>query len=110
MERIKWAASGLVKGDRVLTNLAYNSGSTPQYVEYVEDTPSGIVLKTHWRKPTLSRDDKWDYNVFVSWSSIYCGHVKIKVEGGDYVKAVKLSKEYRIGNDMKLYPLVGGER
>lgn len=104
MRNVIWAVSGLKKGDRVVTNLTFNDGKKPLYIEYLEDLNHGILVNIVWPKPYMGREPR-EYRRVLNWDSIFCGSIRVETEDGRRILAEQLNPKYRIGNDWKLYRL-----
>lgn len=104
MRSVVWATSGLKKGERLVTNLTFNDGKKPLYIEYLEDIASGILVNIVWPNP-LHLKEKREYRRVLNWNSIFCGHLIVHGADGRKIVAEQINQKYRIGNDYKLYPL-----
>ena len=105
MRDVVWATSGLKKGDRLVTNLTFNDGKKPLYIEYLEDLNHGILVNIVWPVPYKSVERR-EYRRVLNWNSIYCGNLIVHTMDGRRIVAETLNQKYRIGNDWKLYHLV----
>ena len=90
---IKWERSGLRKGDRVKIQesmLVTRDGKRFERAEYVGETKFGLILKFFFEPGPLSEDTSWNYRVFVDWSALYSGDVKLQTADGRVIKANRL--------------------
>ena len=92
----KWKNSGLEIGTRVkISNDVFVEPSKAtkrlQYVEYIGETNSGIILNCVFKPAFGARDPKdYQYRLHVNWANIYCGDTKIQLADGSLLRAKRI--------------------
>lgn len=89
----RWKKSKLHSGDRVrVPESLFITHNSSKFIkaEYMDETSQGIRLRFFFEPGPCSEMTDWWYDTFISWSSIYCGSVKLKTYDGNDVKAERV--------------------
>ena len=90
VKSLGWTKSKLCYGSEVkIQSSLLVSGYVENFIKavYEGETKHGIMLRFFFESGFASEEPTWDYAYFVSWPSIYCGHVKLMDMHGNYITA-----------------------
>lgn len=84
-----WRRSDLVYGEQVKIPRTLFASSEPNLVStnYIGETDTGVIIYCTFKPSIKTVSECSNYKIFISWSSIWCGQIKLLRQNGDQIFA-----------------------